>query len=103
MRICVWLISQKNTMILFFAAAVLHHLRHDDDWEEVFSKIYRLLAPAGTVWITDLVWHENSSIQEMMWVQYGKYLESIGGIEYRNKVFGYIDKEDLTSTCYISA
>lgn len=79
---------------IIFAAAVLHHLRHDPDWEEVFSKIYRLSAPVGSVWITDLVWHENSSVQEMMWVRYGKYLESIRGIEYRNKVFGYIDKED---------
>jgi tRNA (cmo5U34)-methyltransferase len=79
---------------IIFATAVLHHLRHDADWEEVFSKIYRLLAPAGSVWITDLVWHENSSIQDIMWVRYGKYLESIGGIEYKNKVFEYIDKED---------
>jgi tRNA (cmo5U34)-methyltransferase len=79
---------------IIFAAAVLHHLRDDNDWEEVFSKIYRLLSAHGSVWITDLVWHENSLVQEMMWVRYGKYLESIGGIEYRNKVFGYIDKED---------
>jgi tRNA (cmo5U34)-methyltransferase len=79
---------------IIFAAAVLHHLRDDNDWEEVFTKIYHLLSARGSVWITDLVWHENSSVQELMWARYGKYLESIGGMEYKNKVFGYIDKED---------
>jgi tRNA (cmo5U34)-methyltransferase len=29
-----------------------------------------------------------------MWKRYGEYLHSLGGKEYRNKVFDYIDKED---------
>ena len=29
-----------------------------------------------------------------MWKRYGEYLETIGGEEYREKVFDYIDKED---------
>ena len=76
------------------AAAVLHHLRDDDDWSHAFHKLYRLLVPGGSVWITDLVFHEQSDIQEMMWNRYGQYLTSIGGADYRDKVFAYIDRED---------
>jgi tRNA (cmo5U34)-methyltransferase len=76
------------------AAAVLHHLRDDQDWQTVFRKIYRLTAPGGSVWITDLVAHENQPVHALMWERYGQYLVSIGGKEYKNKVFAYIDKED---------
>jgi tRNA (cmo5U34)-methyltransferase len=30
----------------------------------------------------------------MLWRRYGEYLESLGGPEYRAKVFAYIDRED---------
>ena len=79
---------------VIIAAAVLHHLRDDQDWEYVFNKLYRLTAPGGSIWITDLVSHESESVQSLMWERYGKYLLSIGGDKYRKKVFDYIDKED---------
>ena len=34
---------------VIIAAAVLHHLRDNDDWETAFQKIYRLTAPGGSV------------------------------------------------------
>ena len=76
------------------AAAVLHHLRDDDDWKLAFEKIYRILAPGGSVWITDMVSHESDVIHQMMWQRYGEYLTSVDGMEYRDQVFAYIDKED---------
>ena len=76
------------------AAAVLHHLREDRDWEAAFRKIFDLTAPGGSVWITDLVAHEMGGVQDLMWERYGAYLESLGGEEYRRKVFDYIDRED---------
>lgn len=79
---------------VILAAAVLHHLRDDQDWEAAFRKIYRLTAPGGSVWITDLVSHETKPVQSMMWERYGEYLRSLGGVEYKEKVFAYIDKED---------
>ncbi len=85
-------LDQKYDVIL--AAAVLHHLRDDQDWESTFSKIYRLTAPGGSVWITDLVSHEIESVQSLMWKRYGEYLCSLGGEDYRDKIFEYIDKED---------
>jgi len=79
---------------VILAAAVLHHLRDEQDWEKAFQKIYDLTAPGGSVWVTDLVFHETESVQSLMWNRYGKYLLSIGGADYRDTVFGYIEKED---------
>ncbi|QDT10892.1 class I SAM-dependent methyltransferase [Planctomycetes bacterium K23_9] len=76
------------------AAAVLHHLRDDDDWHAAFAKIHRLLKPGGSVWITDLVSHESSAVGKMMWGRYGDYLTAQGGEDYRDSVFAYIDQED---------
>lgn len=76
------------------AAAVLHHLRDDQDWEAAFAKLYAITAPGGSVWITDLIVHENPAVQALMWRRYADYLISVGGSEYRDKVFTYIDLED---------
>ncbi len=84
----------KNHYDIILAAAVLHHLRDDNDWEMTFSRIYDLTAPGGCIWITDIVSHENQEVNDMMWNRYGNYLEGLGGAEYRKKVFGYIDIED---------
>ena len=79
---------------LVIAAAVLHHLRDDEDWESSFKKIYDLLKDGGAFFISDMVHHQHEAIQGAMWERYGKHLESIGGAEYKEKVFDYIDKED---------
>lgn len=84
----------SNHYDIIIAAAVLHHLRDDNDWEEAFEKIYNITAPGGSVWITDLIFHENEAVQKMMWERYGEYLISLGGEEYKEKVFSYIDIED---------
>lgn len=79
---------------IILAAAVLHHLRDDEDWKKAFKKLYKLTAPGGSVWITDLVSHETGAIDSLMWKRYGEYLLDFGGEDYRDKVFEYIDKED---------
>jgi tRNA (cmo5U34)-methyltransferase len=79
---------------VIIAAAVLHHLRDDRDWEAAFRKIFDLTAPGGSVWITDLVAHEMDGVQDLMWERYGAYLSSLGDSEYRRKVFDLIDLED---------
>lgn len=76
------------------AAAVLHHLRDDADWESAFTKVFKLLRSGGSFWITDLVAHETLAVHEMMWTRYGDYLEGLGGGEYKKKVFEYIEIED---------
>lgn len=79
---------------VIFAAAVLHHLRDDADWEQAFGKLYNLIVPGGSLWITDLVSQETQVVKDMMWDQYADYLVTLGGKTYRDKVFAYIDKED---------
>ena len=84
----------RESYDVILAAAVLHHLRDDEDWQAAFEKILSLLKPGGSVWITDLVVQETVPIHELMWSRYGDYLEGLGGGEYREKVFDYIPKED---------
>ena len=57
----------ENGYDVILAAAVLHHLRDDQDWESTFKKIFRLTAPGGSVWITDLVSHETAPVQSLIW------------------------------------
>ena len=83
-----------ETYDVVLAAAVLHHLRDDSDWEAAFAKLNRITAPGGSVWITDLVSHETAAVQAMMWQRYGDYLESVGGAAYREAIFTNIDRED---------
>jgi tRNA (cmo5U34)-methyltransferase len=79
---------------VIIAAAVLHHLRDDEDWLSTFEKIYAITAPGGSVWISDLVSHETDAVQAMMWQRYGDYLTELDGEAYKMKVFDYIEKED---------
>ena len=79
---------------LIVAAAVLHHLRDDSDWEICFKKIYELLKPGSALFVSDLVHHEHDIVHDSMWKRYGEYLEFLGDAGYRDKVFDYIDIED---------
>ncbi len=79
---------------IVLAAATLHHLRTDEDWEHVFTKIYKALKPGGCFWISDLIKHDSDPLNALFQDQYGAYLESLGGPGYKQKVFDYIDYED---------
>ncbi len=79
---------------LILAGAVLHHLRDDTDWERAFSRFHQLLRPGGSIWISDLVSHEIASTDKLMWSRYADYLTSVGGADYQQNVFDYIEKED---------
>jgi tRNA (cmo5U34)-methyltransferase len=76
------------------AAAVLHHLRDDEQWLAVFEKFHRALRAGGSIWISDLVAHSLPAVQEMMWRRYGEYLTAMRGERYRDEVFAYVEKED---------
>lgn len=76
------------------AAAVLHHLREDEEWEAVFRKFHAALRPGGSLWISDLVRHSIPEVQATMWRRYGEYLASLKGPEYRDHVYAYVEFED---------
>jgi tRNA (cmo5U34)-methyltransferase len=79
---------------IIVAAAVLHHLRGDDEWIVVFTKLYNALRPGGSLWISDLVVHDVPAIQDAMWQRYGEYLAELRDARYRDQVVAYIEKED---------
>ncbi len=85
---------------IVLAAAVLHHLRTDQQWRQVFASILRWLRPGGSFWIFDMVEHSSPTVQQAMWLRYGDYLSGLkggggaAGEKYRDSVFAYIEAED---------
>ena len=56
----------ENVFDVITAGTTLHHLREDQEWESVFTKVYRSLKPGGTFWINDIVTGETEAINAMM-------------------------------------
>jgi tRNA (cmo5U34)-methyltransferase len=79
---------------IILAAAVLHHLRNDAEWEDVFAKFHRALRPGGSLWISDLVEHSTQAVQSLIWRRYGEFLTNLKGDKYRDQVFAYVEHED---------
>ena len=89
---------KPESLDIVLAAAVLHHLRTEAEWEAVFSKIYSALRPGGGFWIFDMVEHELPAAQSLMWRRFGEYLTAFKGEAYRDHVWAYIEKEDTPSS-----
>lgn len=85
---------EKNEYDIILAGAILHHLREDDDWLFTFTKLFNLLKTGGCLMISDLVVEETPALTSYIWEKYGEYLASIGGVDYRDRVLAYIEKED---------
>src|SRR4051794_11442726 len=83
-----------GTFDVILAAAVLHHLRTDAEWEAVFGAFHRWLRPGGSVWVFDLVASPLPAVQVVMWRHYGEYLTALKGEPYRDAVLAYIEQED---------
>ncbi|QEL20869.1 class I SAM-dependent methyltransferase [Limnoglobus roseus] len=79
---------------IVLAAAVLHHLRTDEEWHQVFTAFHRALRPGGSMWVFDLVQSSIPSIEQLMQHRYGEYLTSFRDDAYRDHVFAYVEKED---------
>jgi tRNA (cmo5U34)-methyltransferase len=86
-------IGQSNFDVIC-AAAVLHHLRGDEEWKIAFAKLHAALRPGGSFWISDLIVHAHPQVHELMWSRYGEYLAQLKNEAYRDEVFRYIEHED---------
>lgn len=84
----------ENQFDLVLAASMLHHLRIDGEWRQVFRALHQALRPSGSIWIFDLVESSSPAVEQLMRQRYGQYLTSFKGEAYRQEVFGYIEKED---------
>jgi tRNA (cmo5U34)-methyltransferase len=82
------------------AAATLHHLREESEWQHVFAAVYSALVTGGSFWISDVVSHTSAAVEELMWRRYGEYLTALRGEEYRDQVFAYIEAEDTPRPLY---
>lgn len=76
------------------AAAVLHHLRGEEEWREVFTKLLNALRPGGTFWVSDLVLETAPSLSGLSRQTYSDYLERTGGASYRDEILSSIDACD---------
>jgi tRNA (cmo5U34)-methyltransferase len=79
---------------IVLAASVLHHLRTDQEWRDVFTALYRALRHGGSLWVFDLVESSIPAVGQLMRRRYGEYLTGLRDEAYRDHVFGYVEKED---------
>jgi tRNA (cmo5U34)-methyltransferase len=79
---------------IVLAAAVLHHLRADEEWRKVFTAFHWALRPGGSVWVFDMVETSIPAVVELMRRRYGEYLIRLKDEGYRDHVFAYVEKED---------
>lgn len=86
--------AEDGEFDIVLAAAVFHHLREPEEWESVFTRIYRLLRPGGCLFVSDLIYHSIPEVQNILWRRYEDYLVSLNGTGYRDEVVAYIEKED---------
>lgn len=84
----------QNSFDGVVTGAALHHLRENADWEAVFNKVYKSLKKGGCFFVSDLVIHDHPALNKLMWKRYADYLINIGGKEYQEQVYEYIEKED---------
>ena len=87
---------------IVLAAAVLHHLRTDQEWRDVFAAFHRALRPGGSVWVFDLVESSIPAVQQLMRQRYGEYLTRLKDEAYRDHVFAYVEKEDTPTPAAVS-
>jgi len=85
---------EPQSVDIILAAAVLHHLRTDDEWRAVFRQFYDVVRPGGSIWIFDLIEHTLPEVQRIQWRMYGEYLSRLKDGAYRDQVYAYIERED---------
>ncbi len=84
----------EGSFDIIVAAAVLHHLREDAEWEAVFRNFSRWLRPGGSLWVFDLVSHEIPAVEALQRERYAEFLRDSGGEEYAGRILAYVEHED---------
>ena len=84
----------ESAFDVVLAAAVLHHLRAEEEWRNVFAAFHRALRPGGSLWVFDLVESSIPAVGQLMRQRYGEYLTRLKDEAYRDHVFAYVEKED---------
>ena len=80
------------------AAAVLHHLRDDEDWKRGLSRIHSWLRPGGVLLVSDLIRHENPEIETRFKERYESFLRETLGEAEAERILRSIAESDTPST-----
>jgi tRNA (cmo5U34)-methyltransferase len=88
----------ENVYDVITAGTTLHHLREDQEWESVFTKVYRSLKPDGTFWINDIVTGETDEINSMMLVGWIGEMKKHHDEEEINMYLNRYESEDTPRT-----
>lgn len=88
------IVLEENFFDAVVAGTSLHHLREDDQWHSVFSKVYKSLKPGGSFWISDLIVHDTPEVNGVIWQKYDEFLLTNVGKELRDWVYGQMELED---------
>ncbi len=83
---------------IILAGAVLHHLRGDSDWQQVFAKLYAVLKPGGCLMISDLIKQDIGVLEDYSRERFGEHLEKIGGKTFREEHLKAVEREDTPRT-----
>jgi tRNA (cmo5U34)-methyltransferase len=89
---------KENSFDIIMAATVLHHLRTVEEWELVFTKIYKSLRKGGSFWINDVIIHENETIGTMMLQAWFDTISTYLSDEEVEWCMGQYKKEDTPQT-----
>lgn len=79
---------------IIVASAVLHHLREEAEWEQVYSKLYQALKSGGSLWVYDLVEQTIPELNATMHRLHSDFLVEQKDEAHRDMIFGWIEMED---------
>jgi tRNA (cmo5U34)-methyltransferase len=79
---------------VILAGQTLHHLRDDADWQKMFKRLHQWLRPGGVLFVADYTAFDDPAIQKLMMSRYAGHLETLGGVEFRDRVFAHCEIED---------
>jgi tRNA (cmo5U34)-methyltransferase len=85
---------ENGSFDIILSGAALHHLRSDEEWENVFAKFYKALKQKGCLIISDLIFQNNILLTNYMIEVYSNYLNSLGGEDFCQDILNKIKKED---------
>jgi tRNA (cmo5U34)-methyltransferase len=83
-----------NGFDIVMAGAVLHHLREEQEWTDVFRKVHESVVPGGGFFISDLVVHPNASVEQYMWERFEKHVDSLNVPRTFEEIRNTIELED---------
>ena len=88
----------KAKFDLAVAAAVLHHLRDEEDWKRTFAKIHSLLKPGGILMVSDLIRHDNPKIEALFKIRQEVFLREALGDAEAERIMRSIAESDTPSS-----